>query len=67
MIMKQVNSDGIISAGYTREYMEVEFTGGRIHRYKSVPYGVYSDLLNSSSKATFMNLVLKNYEYDRVQ
>ncbi len=67
MIMKQVNSDGIVAAGYTKEYMEVEFTGGRIHRYKGVPYGVYSDLLNSSSKATYINLVLKNYEYDRVK
>ena len=67
MIMKQVNSDGIIAAGYTKEYMEVEFRGGRTHRYKSVPYGVYSDLLNSSSKVTYMNIVLKNYDYDRVK
>lgn len=67
MIMKQVNSDGIVAAGYTKEYMEVEFAGGRVHRYKTVPYGIYSDLLNSSSKATFINLILKNYEYIRVR
>ncbi len=60
MIMKPVNSDGVVAAGFTKDFIQVEFNCGRVHNYYQVPFGIYSDFLNSSSKATFMNLVLKH-------
>ncbi len=46
----------------------VEFAGGRVYRYREVPYEVLDALLDSDSPGSYLNAEIKPvYECERVQ
>ncbi len=62
MERKTVKSSNIESVGYDslNSTLEVEFRGGRIYRYLGVPSQVYKELMESRSKGTFLNQMVKD-------
>jgi hypothetical protein len=57
MTLTTVDSSMIHAVGYDKEAkeMEVVFNSGKIYRYKDVPQKVCKELLESSSKGSFMH------------
>lgn len=48
----------------------VDFKSGTTYRYKNVPDHIIMRMLNSSSKGTFFNLIIKSnpkYPYERIK
>lgn len=64
-----VSSSDIRSIGYDPVSctLEIEFHGGHVYRYASVPEPVYNQLLAASSKGQFFHRAIKGgYLYVRV-
>ena len=57
-----VSSSDIRSIGYDPASctLEIEFHGGRVYRYASVPEPVYNQLLAASSKGQFFDRAVKH-------
>ena len=64
MNRQPVESSNIKSVGYSplRRKLEVEFKGGGVYRYKSVPKTVYKSMMDSDSKGKFLHQHIK-YQY----
>ena len=56
-----VASSNIASIGYEADsqVLEVEYIKGGIYQFMNVPSDVHEELMNSSSKGTYMNQVVK--------
>ena len=62
-----IDSSNINSVAHEDETLYVEFTGGAQYKYKLVPSSLYSDLLESESKGTFLNEQVKgSFEYENI-
>lgn len=64
-----VKSSNVISVGYdeAQEILEVEFKGGSVYQYFSVPIEVYTGMITASSVGSFLATEVKgSYEYRRV-
>jgi len=65
-----VSSSNLSSVGYDpiSHILEVEFHGGRIYQYFSVPGSVYQGLLSASSHGRFFHANMRDaYPCTRVQ
>lgn len=56
-----VSSSNIASVGYEADsqVLEVEYIKGGIYQYMNVPDDIHEELMNCSSKGTYMNQVVK--------
>jgi hypothetical protein len=56
-----VSSSNIASVGYEADsqVLEVEYIKGGIYQYMNVPGDIHEELMNCSSKGTYMNQVVK--------
>jgi hypothetical protein len=56
-----VDSSSILSVGYDEaaHELEIEFSGGRVYRYQSVPAQAYRLLLRAPSVGEYVNHVIK--------
>ena len=69
MYMERTNvvSSNIVSVGWDRGILEVEFKGGSVYQYSNVPKEVYYELLNSESVGKTLNITVKGrYEYEKL-
>lgn len=69
--MERINvaSTNIASIGYDEptQTLEVEFHGGAVYQYYNVPTAMYEQIMQQSSKGSFLNSYIKNaYPYSRV-
>lgn len=67
--MTEVNSSQINSIGYSEEnkILAIEFKGGAIYYYSSVPKEVYEEMLKSESPGKFLHSNIKNvYQYQKM-
>ena len=70
MERQKVTSSNIRSIGYdTRsETLEVEFHSGGIYQYLDVPEPVFSQLMNASSKGSYLNSqIKKRYQFRKIR
>lgn len=66
--MTYVDSSNLEQVGYDSEQMElhVVFKDGSHYVYESVPEHIYEQLLDASSKGSFLNREVKNvYQYQK--
>ena len=64
-----VESSTIKSVGYRYRTMEVEFSDGRIYRYRKVARSIYDRLMSAPSKGKFFAAHIRrnpNIPYERV-
>ena len=64
-----VSSSDLKSIGYdpNTSILEIEFKTGAVYQYSSVPYSIYQNLMNSSSKGKYFHSFVKRYPCRRVQ
>ena len=55
------NSSAIAKGGYSGGNLFIKFVGGRWYKYIGVPESLYTQLLNSASKGTFVNRRIKPF------
>jgi hypothetical protein len=67
MAKKFINLEGIVNIDYTKDIMSVEFGNGNVYEYHKVPYGIYSDFLNSNSKTKFVKVILNQYYHTPIK
>lgn len=62
MERQRVSSSNVRSIGYDEasSTLEVEFNGGGVYQYYSVPEGVHASLMRASSKGSYLNDHVKN-------
>ena len=63
-----VDSSNIEAIRYLdqNQELEVRFLSGAIYAYHSVPQEVYEEMLNSDSKGSYLNRVIKGtYEFSK--
>lgn len=68
LVWTQVTSSNVKAVAHETQTgtMYVEFTSGAIYQYFDVPERVFEDFLQSSSKGTYFNTLIKNrYRYER--
>jgi hypothetical protein len=60
-LLKEVQSSNITRIGYSpvKETLYIEFHGGRVYAYDSVPEKTYRELASAPSAGTFLNQVVK--------
>jgi len=64
-----LRSRAVASAGYdaATRTLEIEFTSGRVYRYRDVPASVYEWLLRVPSKGTYVSRsIVDTYEFEDV-
>jgi len=65
-----VDSTNIASVGYVAasSTLEIEFNNGTIYQYSGVPENEYTELMNASSKGSYLNQHIKKagYPYTRI-
>ena len=69
MVRHQVASSNIESIGYdpATQILEVEFMSGWVYQYYGVPEYLHQQIMQASSKGTFLSQYIKNsYPYSRV-
>ena len=61
MIRKPVSSTNLKSAGYdpATGTLEIEFNGGAVYRYNSVPPTIYTGLMEASSHGSYFHQNIK--------
>lgn len=67
MERKPISSSALASVGYDAETrdLEVEFTSGRVYRYRDVPQGTYDFLLRARHKGSYFNrMIASRYAYE---
>ena len=60
MERKIVSSSNIKSIGYLLSVLEIEFKNRSIYQYRNVPENIYTRLMNSSSKGTYLSENIKD-------
>lgn len=65
MIRKPVASSNIASVGYdpTRMILEIEFKGGSVYQYSSVPLDKYEGLMAAGSRGRYFAAYIKDGGY----
>lgn len=60
--MIYVDSSNIEAIGYDEdaEELHVRFVGGQYYIYHEVPRNIFDDLMNASSKGSFLNREVRN-------
>lgn len=60
--VKVTTSSNVSAIGYDMESstLQVIFHNGSAYNYQNVPYNVFEDFVNSSSKGQFVHAYLKN-------
>ena len=69
MFREKVDSTCLKSIGYEGDILEVEFHGGNVYQYMSVPKSMYSDLISADSIGQFYRNKIrdnKNYKYKKI-
>lgn len=69
MVRQPVSSSNLISVGYDAESgtLEIEFKGGRVYQYFSVPESVYLALVGAGSVGGYFHAHVKDaYRYAQV-
>ena len=69
MKREPVKSSSIKPVGYENrsKILEIEFhRGPSLYRYFDVPWQVYSELMTSESKGTFVNKIIKSFRCEEV-
>lgn len=69
MQRQSVTSSSLRSVGYdaATETLEVEFTGGGVYEYRSVPEAVYQALLSAPSLGTYFHENIRDrYPYNKL-
>jgi hypothetical protein len=64
-----VSSSNIVAIGYDpdSQTLEIEFKGGALYQYFSVPQSEYESLLNASSIGSYFHANIKNrYQFSKV-
>jgi KTSC domain len=64
-----LQSRAVVSAGYDAEtcVLELEFSSGRVYRFKDVPTGVYDWLLRVPNKGVYVTRsITSRYAYEDV-
>jgi hypothetical protein len=59
------SSSNVVSAGYSRGTLEIEFKGGRVYNYSDVPPDIYAGLMAAPSPGAYVNQFIAytfNYE-----
>jgi hypothetical protein len=59
MLMIRVNSTAIRAVGYDGGTLTIEFRSGRIYDHPGVPYSVYEQLMQASSKGSYYNRYIR--------
>ena len=68
MSRSSVSSSNLRSVGYENGTLEVELHGGRVYQYYGVGYDRYADLMNASSKGSYLASHIKgHYRYRRIR
>ena len=70
MTRQPVRSSNICSVGYEPETqtLELEFHGGGIYQYSSVPEAVYKGLMRAASKGSYFHDYIKDrYSFRQVR
>jgi hypothetical protein len=65
-----VSSSNIASIGYDKgtSILEIEFHGGSIYQYLSVPVEVYNSIMGASSHGKYLNQNIKGkYRYQQIR
>lgn len=65
-----VESSSVRSIGYdaAMRVLEIEYAGGAVYRYRSVPRRVHAELMRVESKGIYVNTVIKpRYGFERVE
>lgn len=66
--MVYVDSSNLDQIGYDSDEMELHaiFKDGSHYVYRNVPNGIYEELLNATSKGSYLNREVKGaYEYEK--
>ena len=64
-----VTSTSLRSVGYDPQskLLEIEFTNGKVYRYRDVPLEMHKDLLRSESLGKFFNTKIRDvYSYEEI-
>ena len=66
--MQPVESSAVARIGYDAEREEafVEYLDGDLYAYEGVPAEVFEELAHAESKGTFVNEVIKEYPFRRL-
>jgi len=59
MSMTPVHSSAIRAVGYDGSTLRVEFHNTGVYDHPGVPYSVYRDFMNSSSKGAYYNVHIR--------
>ena len=63
-----VISSNLVSVGYEDNVLEIEFHGGSVYQYHSVPESEYDGLMNASSHGKYLNQNIKDkYRYTQIR
>ena len=63
----KIDSSNIDSVAHSDETLYVVFNGGNRYKYNLVPEQVYTNLLESESKGSFLNEQVKgSFEYETI-
>jgi hypothetical protein len=62
MTRKLIASSNLVSVGYDSEtkQLDIEFKGGAVYRYNSVPEHVYQGLVNAPSAGSYHHANIKS-------
>lgn len=69
MKRKEVVSSNLKSVGYDQitKLLEIEFKGGRLYQYSSVPPQIYEGLMNAASKGKFFHAHIRDtFSYKKI-
>jgi len=67
MNMIPVSSSNIHSIGYDNSNLYVRFNSGATYRYINVPENLYKNLMNASSKGSYLDSYIKGaYSYQKI-
>ncbi len=69
MTRSSVRSSNVASVGYDKDsqVLEIEFIGGGVYQYSSVPENTFNSFMNAASKGIyFHNFVKGKFDYSRI-
>lgn len=70
MIRTPVNSSNLRSVGYDqgKQILEIEFHGGGVYQYYSVPPSIYQGLMRAASHGSYFHKHIRDgYAYRRIR
>lgn len=69
MVHTPVNSSNLKSVGYENKTLEIAFKNNTVYQYFDVEINKYRELLNASSKGTYLDRYIKKggYRYLKIK